>query len=50
MLKKLILATAVVIGLIYGSGGDIASLKRAIAGAASENGRAYAGEDSGGWG
>jgi hypothetical protein len=50
MFKKLLLATAIVLGLIYGSGSDLASVKRSITGAANENARSFTNGSNDGWG
>ena len=50
MFKKLLIATAVVLGLIYGSGHDIASVKRMVRGAANENARSFTNGSNDGWG
>ncbi|WP_374406734.1 hypothetical protein [Pelagerythrobacter sp.] len=50
MLKKLLFVAAAVIGLIYGSGSDLASVKRAMLGAANDNARGFTPADDGGWG
>ncbi|MEZ5681391.1 MAG: hypothetical protein R3E14_08835 [Erythrobacter sp.] len=50
MFKKLLLATAIVLGLIYGSGSDLTSVKRSITGAANESARSFTAGDNNGWG
>jgi hypothetical protein len=50
MVRKLLLASAIVIGLIYGTGHDFASLKRSILSASNGNARSMTANDGGGWG
>ncbi|MDG5748358.1 hypothetical protein P8Q88_09195 [Qipengyuania sp. XHP0207] len=50
MIKKLLLATAVVIGLVYGSGSDLSSVKRSIKSATNENARTVTAGSHDGWG
>lgn len=50
MFKKLLIVTAVVLGLIYGSGSDLSSLKHSITGTSNENARGLTGNSSNGWG
>lgn len=50
MLKKFLIVAAAGIGLIYGSGSDLASVKRAMLGAADENARGLTTPEDGGWG
>lgn len=50
MIKKLLLATAIVIGLIYGTGNDFGTIKRQITGAMNDNARGATASDSRGWG
>ncbi|MFA6220593.1 MAG: hypothetical protein WC692_12575 [Erythrobacter sp.] len=50
MFKKLLLAGLIVLGLVYGSGYDFASLKRTINGAANDNARSVTNSSNDGWG
>jgi len=50
MFKKLLIATAIVLGLIYGSGSDLGSVKRQITSVANDNARGYTNGDNAGWG
>jgi len=50
MIKKLLIASALVLGLIYGSGSDIGSVKRSITNASSDNARGFSGGDDSDWG
>lgn len=50
MLKKLLLGVAVVLGIIYGSGSDLASVKRSILGASNDNARGFTAGSNDGWG
>ncbi len=50
MFKKLLIATILVLGLIYGSGSDLGTVKRQITSAANDNARGYTNGDNGGWG
>ena len=50
MIKKLLLATMVVLGLVYGSGEDLSSVKRMVASASNENARGVTGNSHDGWG
>ena len=50
MLKKILVAAVVGVGLIYGSGHDFASIKQAMLGLASENARDMTGAADDGWG
>ena len=50
MLKKILVAAVVVVGLIYGSGHDFASVKRALLGLAADNARDMTGAADDGWG
>ncbi|QKG72258.1 hypothetical protein [Erythrobacter mangrovi] len=50
MFKKLLLVGLIVLGLVYGSGYDFASLKRAITSASNENARAVMSKSNDGWG
>ena len=50
MLKKFLVVAVAGIGLIYGSGSDLASVKRALLGAADENARGLTASEDGGWG
>lgn len=49
MLKKLLLVTAIAIGLLYGSGNDLDTLKQHIKGSANDNARTLTAGDNGGW-
>lgn len=50
MVKKLLLLTVIVLGLVYGSGHDFASLKRTINGMSNDNARGATAGNNGGWG
>lgn len=50
MVKKILLACAIVLGIIYGSGSDLASVKRSILGASNDNARGFTGGSNDGWG
>ena len=49
MFKKLLLFAVIVLGLIYGSGSDLATIKRQVTGAAHDNARNMTANDNGGW-
>ena len=48
--KKLILFAAIGIGLLYGSGSDLGSIKRQITSASNDNARSITQGDDKGWG
>jgi hypothetical protein len=50
MFKKLLFATALVLGLIYGSGSDLTSVKRSILNVTNDNARGLTGASNDGWG
>jgi hypothetical protein len=50
MLKKFLIVAVVGIGIIYGSGSDLASIKRTVLYAADENARGFTAPEDGGWG
>ena len=50
MIKKLLLATMVVLGLVYGSGEDLSLVKRMVTSASNENARGFTGSSHDGWG
>jgi len=50
MFKKLLIGTAIVVGLIYGSGNDFSSLKQQITSSSKENARGLTAGDNKGWG
>ncbi|QZD86744.1 hypothetical protein [Qipengyuania psychrotolerans] len=50
MIKKLILFAAIGIGLLYGSGSDLGSIKRQITSASNDNARSITQGDDKGWG
>ncbi|QZD88627.1 hypothetical protein K3148_07010 [Qipengyuania aurantiaca] len=50
MIKKLLLGSLVVVGVIYGAGHDFSSLKRQINSASNENARHITVRDHKGWG
>jgi hypothetical protein len=50
MFKKFLFAAIVVLGLVYGSGYDFASLKRSINGFANDNARSVTNNSNDGWG
>jgi hypothetical protein len=50
MIKKLLLATMVVLGLVYGSGENLSSVKRMVTSASNENARGLTGNSHDGWG
>lgn len=50
MLKKFLVLVAVALGLIYGSGSDLASIKRSILSASDENARGMTGGSDNDWG
>jgi hypothetical protein len=50
MVKKLLLASMIVLGLIYGSGSDLASVKSSILGAADGQARGVSASPNRGWG
>jgi hypothetical protein len=50
MFKKLLLASLIVLGLVFGSGHDFASLKRTITGMSNDNARSMTSNSNDGWG
>lgn len=50
MFKKLLLGAAIVVGLIYGSGNDFASVKHQIMSGSNENARGLTAGDNKDWG
>lgn len=49
MFKKLLIASALVLGLIYGSGSDLGAVKRSITGVTNDNARGVTAGSSEGW-
>jgi len=50
MFKKFLFAAIIVLGLVYGSGYDFASLKRSINGFANDNARSITNNSDDDWG
>lgn len=50
VIKKLLLASALVLGLIYGSGSDLGAVKRSITGISNDNARGLASGGGADWG
>ncbi|QYJ07057.1 hypothetical protein [Qipengyuania flava] len=49
MFKKLLIASALVLGLIYGSGSDLGAVKRSITGVTNDNARGVTAGSNEGW-
>ena len=50
MLKKLLLVTAIGLGLLYGTGNDLGTVKHHLTGTVKDNARNTTAGDSQGWG
>ncbi|MBX7458431.1 hypothetical protein K3152_09255 [Qipengyuania sp. 1NDH17] len=50
MFKKLLLGTAIVVGLIYGSGNDFGTIKRQITSTSNEGARGFTAGGNHDWG
>lgn len=50
MFKKILIGVVVVVGLIYGTGNDLESVKNMAIGKSNANAHSLTGTDNGGWG